>query len=93
MHTADLPVIQQLLSKTCLLDIQQLRPAVAYVLVYELLFGQVYILQYASQQTAATGVFSQQPNWLQGCRVKGKAEKAVFYIKVGQHWQTACRQL
>lgn len=41
MYTADLPVIQQLLGKTSLLSIQQLRPAVAYVLVYELLFGQV----------------------------------------------------
>lgn len=73
MHTADLPVIQQLLCKTCLLDIQQLRPAVAYVLVYELLFGQVYILQHASQHTAATGVFSQQPRI--GCRDAELKEK------------------
>lgn len=64
-----LPVIQQLLSKTSLLDIQQLRPAVAYVLVYELLFGQ-------------------------GCRIKGKAEKAVFNLKaeLQQHLQALLKE-
>ncbi len=38
---ADLPVIQQVLSKTTLLNVEQLRPAVAFVITYELLFGQV----------------------------------------------------
>lgn len=51
-----LTIIQQLLDKTDLLSIEQLRPAVAYVITYELLFGQ-------------------------GCRIKGKAEKAVYSLK------------
>lgn len=51
-----LPVIQQVLSKTTLLNVEQLRPAVAFVITYELLFGQ-------------------------GCRIKGKAEKAIFGLK------------
>ena len=42
---ADLPVIQQVLSKTTLLNVEQLRPAVAFVITYELLFGQVGSLQ------------------------------------------------
>ncbi len=40
--TADLPIIQQILNKTSLLGVAQLRPVVAFVLTYELLFGQVY---------------------------------------------------
>ncbi len=42
---ADLPVIQQVLSKTTLLNVEQLRPAVAFVITYELLFGQVSSMQ------------------------------------------------
>ncbi len=42
---ADLPVIQQVLSKTTLLNVEQLRPAVAFVITYELLFGQVGLMQ------------------------------------------------
>lgn len=42
---ADLPVIQQVLSKTTLLNVEQLRPAVAFVITYELLFGQVGTMQ------------------------------------------------
>lgn len=41
---------------TCQTLSQQLRPAVAFVITYELLFGQ-------------------------GCRIKGKAEKAIFGLK------------
>ena len=83
LTTADLPVIQQILNKTSLLEIQQLRPAVAYVLVYELLFGQVHFVT-RLKHTVATDMLCQQTlHWLQGCRIKGKAEKAVFSLKVG----------
>lgn len=42
---ADLPIIQALYTKALSADEGQLRPAVAYVLIYEMLFGQVRKLQ------------------------------------------------
>lgn len=64
-----------------MLNIEELRPAVAFVITYEVLFGQVQasvrLLVFASTLALAIS-FSE----MQGCRVKGKAEKAVFSLKV-----------
>lgn len=92
MLSADLPVIQSLHSKVFSANEGHLRPAVAYVLMYEMLFGQVHckllILCTTSSNTQQTLQHQGQGNnvlCMQGCRVKGKAEKAVYAVKVRAH--------
>ena len=92
MLSADLPVIQSLHSKVFTANEGHLRPAVAYVLVYEMLFGQVHckwlILCTTSSNTQQTSQHQAQGSnvlCMQGCRVKGKAEKAVYAMKVHAH--------